>query len=74
MLWFMCAMTHTVPKTSTKNEQYTQGQGQHIVRVVRRRGDVQKEHQVDSHLGDGQRDQRDGDARTIDDMRPSHPE
>src|SRR6202044_2512842 len=53
---------------------YSKRQGEDVVRVVRRRGDVQEEHQVNAHLGTGQPHQGYGNARPIDDMGPSHPE
>ena len=63
MLWFRLAMIHSEPPMTSDDDQHAEGQRQHVVGVVRRRGDVQEEHQVHAHLGDGQHDERDRNRR-----------
>jgi hypothetical protein len=57
-----------------EHDEDAKGEGQDVVRIVGRRGDVQEEHQVDTHLGNRQCHQGDGDARPIDDVGSSDPE
>ena len=50
------------------------GEGQYVVGIVRVGGDVQEEHEVNAHLRDGKCEQREWNARPIDEMRVYRPE
>src|ERR1700723_500301 len=56
------------------NDQDSEGEGENVVLVVRRSGDVQEEDEMDAHLGDGEYEQRQSEPGSVDEVGASDPE
>ncbi len=67
-------MIHTEPNTTRPDDQQTEREREHIVGVVWRGRQVQKEDEVDSHLRDGKRRQSYGDSRSVNNVGSCDPE
>ena len=67
-------MIQIEPATDEEDDKHAEGQRQHVVGVVRAGGDVQEEHQMHAHLGDGEHDQGHRNGRPVNDMRPGQEE
>ena len=54
MLSFRSVMIHSEPAIDQEHDENAERQRQHVVGVVRPGRDVQEEHQMNAHLGDGE--------------------
>ena len=65
-------MIQTEPPMTSATIRTAESQRQHVVGIVRRRGEMQEENQMHADLRDRQHDQRDRDGRRPDQMRVDH--
>jgi hypothetical protein len=63
MFSFKLDMIQSEPANDQRHDEQSKRQRQHVIGVVRPGGDVQKEHQVNSHLHDGEHGEAERDAQ-----------